>query len=137
MDAMSAGRAILERQMIKSTKVAPPYSLLAILDPNGGQAPDPVRGAQILSTPSCITVACFMSQDGETKVALGPDREVDTGRVAAFDGMLETPNRAVVVSTVECEIVLELPVPNTRTRVRIWVNRPKEPDDVVIGLDCS
>jgi hypothetical protein len=33
--------------------------------------------------------------------------------------------------------VLELPVPNTRTRVRIWVNRPKEPDDVVIGLDCT
>ena len=72
-----------------------------------------------------------------TKVTLGPDRAVDTGRVAAFDGILETPNRAVVVSTVESEIVLELPVPNTRTRVRIWVNHPTEPDDVAIGLDCT
>jgi hypothetical protein len=118
-----------------STKVAPPNSLLFISDPDGGVAPEPVSGAQILSTPSCISVACLMFQDGETEVTLGPAREVDPGSFAAFDRLLETPNRTVVVSTVDGDTVLEARVPRSMTRVRIWVNRPKEPDQVVIGLE--
>jgi hypothetical protein len=118
-----------------STKVAPRNSLLFISDPNGGVAPEPVRGAQILSTPSCISVACLMFQDGETEVTLGSAREVGPENFAAFDGLLETPNRAVVVSTVEGDTVLEARVPRLMTRIRIWVNRPREPDRVVIGLD--
>jgi len=120
--------------MIKSAKIAPPNSLLFISDPNGGEAPDPVRGALVLSTPSCISVACLMWQDGKTEVSLGSDVEVDESWIAAFDGMLETPNRSVVVSTVEGDAVLEAYVPRTRTRVRIWVNRPSEPDKVSISL---
>lgn len=120
--------------MVKSVKIAPPNSLLFISDPNGGEAPDPVRGAPVLSTPSCISVACLMWQDGETEVSLGSDVKVDETRIAAFDGMLETPNRSVIVSTVEGDTVLEAHVPRTRTHVRVWVNRPREPDKVTIEL---
>jgi hypothetical protein len=76
-----------------------------------------------------------MFQDGETEVTLGSAREVGPENFAAFDGLLETPNRAVVVSTVEGDTVLEARVPRLMTRIRIWVNRPREPDRVVIGLD--
>jgi hypothetical protein len=65
---------------------------------------------------------------------LGGANEVNSGGRAAFDGNLETPNRIVIVSTVERETILSTKVSNTVTRVRIWVNRPNEPDIVIIGV---
>jgi hypothetical protein len=108
--------------------------LLFISDPNGGVGPDFVKGRLILSTSSCISVGCRMFADGETLVLLGPAIELDPGEPPAFDGMLATPNRAVVVSTVERHTVLETSVPDTRTRVRIWVDEPVEPDKVIVGI---
>ncbi len=75
-----------------------------------------------------------MFADGETLVLLGPATELDPGEPPAFDGMLDTPNRAVVVSTVERQTVLETRVPGTRTRVSIWVDEPVEADKVIVGL---
>jgi len=72
--------------------------------------------------------------DGETEIILGPIIEVNPNAQPAFDGILETPKFSVVVSTVERETILSSSVPSTRTRVRIWVNHPTEPDKVQIGL---
>ena len=72
--------------------------------------------------------------DGETEVTLCMVRDVNRREPPAFDAMLATPSRVVVVSTVEHETILEQPVLATFTRVRIWVNDPKFPDKVIIGL---
>ena len=119
--------------MISSVKIAPPNSLLFISDPNGGVAPFPVKGAQVLATNSCVSIACYPSIDGETAVTLGPSQDVNPGSSPVFDGNLETPNRSIVVSTVEREVVLKEDVPEMTTRVRAWVNKPLMPDQVVIG----
>ena len=116
-------------------RVAPPNSLLVVSDTDGWIPPEFVPGVLILSSSSCITVGCRMFADGETQVFLGPASELDPGKPPAFDGMIETPNRKVVVSTVEHETVLETRVPGTRTHVRIWVDDPREPDNVIIGVD--
>ena len=116
-------------------KIRPANSLLFISDPEGGSPPVPIRGPMILATPSCISVACYPEQDGPTEIILGAAREVDPGSKPAFNGDLETPNRAVVVSTVERETVLESDVADTRTHVRIWLNHPRWPDKVVIGVE--
>jgi hypothetical protein len=76
-----------------------------------------------------------MWQDGETDVTLGLAREVDPVAMPAFDGPLETPSRLVVIWTVEGKIVLKASVQDTHTRIRIWVNHPREPDRVIIGLE--
>lgn len=120
--------------MYTYARVAPPNSLLVISDRDGWTPPRFEPGVLILSSSSCITVGCRMFADGETLVLLGPAAELDPGEPPAFDGMLDTPNRAVVVSTVERDIVLETSVPDTRTRVRIWVDEPVEPDKVIVGL---
>ena len=120
--------------MPSSTKISPPNSLLFVSDVDGGDAPYPERGPLILSTPSCISVACYPEQDGPTEVILGKIEEVDPGDRSAFDGDMETPNRSVVVSTVERETILELDVSDTRTHVRIWVSHPRWPDKVIIGV---
>jgi hypothetical protein len=120
--------------MYLATKVRPVNSLLFISDPNGGEPPIPVRNTRIRSTSSCISVSCSSEQDGPTEVILGMAQEVDPGTDPVFDRDLETPNRAVVVSTVERETVLEAKVPGKRTHVRIWVNHPRWADKVIVGL---
>jgi len=120
--------------MYTSTKVRPVNSLVFISDPAGGVVPEWERDTLILSTPSCISVGCYPEQDGPTEVVLGKAQEVDPGRAPAFDGDLETPHGAVTVSTVEGNAILESKVLETRTRVRIWVNHPRWPDKVVVGV---
>jgi len=120
--------------MISKIKIAPPNSLVFISDSNGGVPPRPVRGAWILSTPSCISVGCLTFADGETEFTLGPSEAVIGADPLRFDGELETPHRTVIVSTVEDKTILKAQVPTTKTRVRIWTNRPTHPDKVTIGL---
>lgn len=120
--------------MHSSVKIRPVNSLLFVSDPNGGVDPEPVRGPMILSTPSCISFRCFPEQDGATEVMLGDAVDVHVGREPAFDGDLETPNRVVVVSTVELKIILQHAVAETRTRVRIWLSHPQWPEKVTIAL---
>lgn len=120
--------------MRSTARVAPPNSILFISDSSGGDVPEPIWGQLILSTPSCISVGCLMFLDGETEVTLGSADEVNPGELPPFDADLKTPNRDVTVWTVEREVVLKTAVPGSKTRVRIWVNHPTEPDRVIIGL---
>ncbi len=75
-----------------------------------------------------------MFQDGETEVTLGAARDVDPGGPPVFDGVLETPSKAVIISTAEHETVMNANVPTQSTRVRIWTNHPTEPDRIIVGL---
>jgi hypothetical protein len=93
--------------MATSTRIAPPNSLLIISDPARGETPEMKRGPRIWVTPSCIAIGCLAFMDGETEVTLGKSADVDPGGAPAFDGWLDTANRAVVVSTIEGKIVFE------------------------------
>jgi hypothetical protein len=121
--------------MSTSATIRPINSLLFISDRDGGEVPEWVRDELILSTPSCIALGCYPEPDGPTTVTLGPLWQVEHDEKPAFSGYLETPNRAVAVSTVDQQTVMDAKVPNTRTHVRIWVNHPKWPDKVTIGLE--
>jgi hypothetical protein len=120
--------------MHNTIRIAPPNSLLFVSDVDGGTPPEITRRGRLWTTSSCIAVGCLAFMDGETEVSLGQARDVDPGGQPAFDGVLETPNRAVMVSTAEGEKVLDAGVPGKSTRVRIWTNHPTEPDRVIIGL---
>lgn len=124
-----------EAAVISYVKIAPPNSLLFVSDADGGKPPIPVRGAQILATSSCLSIACYPWIDGETAVTLGPRHEVDPGTTPAFDGELKTPSRTLVISTVDQKTILSETVPGILTRVRAWVNRPSMPDQVIVGFE--
>jgi hypothetical protein len=86
-------------------------------------------------TPSCITTGVFPEIDGPTQIVLGDAKEVDPGIKVAFDGMLETPHHAVVITTVDSdEPFLSLAVAGPHTRVRIWHSDPLWPEIVTIGV---
>lgn len=72
--------------------------------------------------------------DGETEIVLGSYGSVDTDKELVFEGLLQTPNRKLVVRTVRGVTLLELPVPTTETKVMIWVNDSSEPDRIAVGV---
>jgi hypothetical protein len=72
--------------------------------------------------------------DGETMIKLGPAAEVDPGSRPAFEMILSTPTRTVAVMTIEWTILLKAGVPDSSTRVRVWTNRARWPDKVLIGF---
>jgi hypothetical protein len=116
-------------------KVAPPNSLVLITDVQRGEVPekiDPELGFG--STDSCIAVACLPDMDGETMIKLGPAGEVDPGHRPAFETILSTPTHTVAVMTIEWAVLLKTGVPASSTRVRVWTNRARWPDNVLIGL---
>jgi hypothetical protein len=121
--------------MPETIRIAPSNSLLFIEDISGGEIPVTVGPARLWSTSSCIAIGCLASMDGETEVTLGASDQVSPEWEPAFDGILKTPTRKVVVSTVEGDNVLVADVASERTRVRIWTNHPIEPDKVSIGLN--
>ena len=90
--------------------------------------------SRIASTSSCIAVGCEAELDGDTHFRIGDDETVRLSDPPVFAGVLDTPNKKVSVWTTDVEKVLEAKVRTNRTRVRIWGNRPKFPDDIVIGL---
>ena len=70
--------------------------------------------------------------NGETKITIGEPLATDDR--PAFDGFLDTPRRKVAVWTVECQQLLEMSVPTTRTKIRVWTNDPLEPDEIYVGV---
>jgi hypothetical protein len=124
-----------EVAVASSVKIAPPNSLIFVSDIDGGMPPYPVRGGEILSTGSCISIGCYPEVDGETEITLGSRKEVDPGGAPIFDGTLETPNRVIVISTVDGKAILREKVSGTTTRVRAWLNRRSLPDTVIVGFE--
>ncbi len=113
----------------------PVNSIVFISGPDGGQAPHPVWGAQVLATSTCISVACYPEQDGPTTVALGDMREVDSGAPASFEANLETSGGCVVVSTADRQTILQKPINKNNVHIRIWLNHPKWADNIVVGIE--
>ena len=118
--------------MTGSIAITPPNSLIVIAGGPTRDAPTTMGGLSIASTRSCVIVSCLMFQDGETRVTLG--QPLKTDERPSFDGFLDTPHHRVAAWTVEWEEVLGTRVPTTRTRIRIWTNRQREPDDVYVGI---
>jgi hypothetical protein len=119
----------------KSISIAPANSLLFISDPDGGETPEISRGTRLWSTRSCIAVGCYPFMDGPTTVTIGPSDEVGTDKPATFVAQLATPNRRVIVSTSEREVLLEADTRGPNTKVMIWTNDPLTPDSVIVGID--
>jgi hypothetical protein len=120
--------------MSTSLKIAPPYSLVLICDPEEAEIPKSMEGGIIASTSSCIAVGCRAEIDGETEIVLGSVSEVDPDDEPIFQGHLKTPSYKIAVQTALDETILEMPVRDRQTAVRVWVNNRREPDKVIIGV---
>ena len=121
--------------MKEKISFAPPNCIFFLDDPRSGEIPEiDSRPVHIWSTRSCIIVGCLAFMDGETEFILSDSADDAPKGDSAFDGVLDTPSRAVEVSTSEREILLHREVPSHFTRVRIWTDHPTEPEHILVVL---
>jgi hypothetical protein len=120
--------------MAIATAVSPPYSIILIVDPSDGEIPSSLNGGLVAATPSCIAVGTRAEDDGLTRISLGSAAELDHGDQLVFEGKIDTPTQKVCVRSVLGVRWLELAVSERQTAVRVWVNDPREPDQIVIGI---
>ena len=120
--------------MAASTRIAPPNSLVLVMDSRGGEIPACMNESLISATDSCIGVACRAEDDGETEICLGVSSIVDPGERPVFEGRIGTPSRRIAVRTVLGTTLLEVAVSAAATSVRIWANDSTEPDRVIVGI---
>jgi hypothetical protein len=118
-----------------SVRLAPPNSLLLVLDPRSGVLPLSMDGSSVASTDSGLAVGTVAEQDGETTVWLGRSRDlpVDRSLSLAWTGSLRTTGR-VAILTVYNEVVVEIAAPPVAT-VQVWTNDPVEPDVVCVTVE--
>jgi len=116
--------------------IAPPNSVLLIMDRSVGQIPDGMAGALVASTPTCVAIGTLSEHDGTTHVTLD-DASGSSNSTPTFDGVLDTPGRRLAVCSVLDEVVLEIAVATERTRIRIWANDQAEPNEIQILASAS
>lgn len=89
----------------------------------------------IVSTEDCINVSALPWNEGETAITLARFEELPTQAAPPnFDGVLNTPEYRVDLFDANIPEILSVKVPDTRTRVRVWMNRPLCPDEVIVAL---
>jgi hypothetical protein len=68
---------------------------------------------------------------------MGTIGQVDPEYQPLFEGELETPSQCLEIQSVEGETLLRTSVPSYRTRVLIWVNDTREPDEITVGIEAE
>ena len=120
--------------MALTKRMAPPNSVVLVSDVDGGEIPRTMGGSLVSATNTCVAVGCLSEDDGETEFMLAPLSELDRADKPVYEGMLRTPKRHVVIRSVLGEHLLELPVLQELTKIKVWANDAKEPDNVVVGV---
>lgn len=111
--------------------IAPPNSLVFVMDHSSGVVPELVRDVGISANSTCIAVGTLAAPDGSTNIAFD-DRPPEEAGAPQYDGVVLVPTGTLSVCTVLDEIVLSRRIDAERARVRIWTNHPMEPDEIVI-----
>lgn len=119
--------------MAQTRTINPFHPFVVISDVGRGILPEFVEGKLVLSTDTAVSVGCRANVEGDTTISLRSAAEVAPREGLVFDGVLKTPMRKLVVSTVEDDEVLGVDVSSRETRVRIWANGLRFPDEIVIG----
>ena len=119
---------------MRSLKLAPPHSVILVMDPSARDLPKSMNGSLVSATPSAISIGTLAEVDGETEIRLGSDEEVDPMTAPFFVGELNTPTGVVSIRTVLDRELLSLDVGRERVTLRVWVNDSTEPTVVCIGV---
>jgi hypothetical protein len=118
----------------KSISLRVPNAVFFVTGLDAPEMPKIEREGTVWSTSSCVAIGCTPDVDGETRIAIGSPGQLSVTGKLVLDSHLPTPSRLVRFNIVPGKTILEQEVSGTTTRVRVWVNDPKEPNDITIGL---
>lgn len=116
-------------------EIAPPNSVVLLMDRSVGEIPDAMSGRLVAATSTCVAVGTLSEHDGLTRITLADESAEGATDRLVFDGMLETPSGTLSVCSVLDEVVLQIAVQSARTRVHIWADDDTEPANlrIVVG----
>jgi hypothetical protein len=121
--------------MRHTARISPVNSIVFIRGGRDDVPPLPIWGAQILATNSCVSVVCYPEIDGPTDIVFGDVKEVGLDRPPDFEGILRTPDRKVVLTTVDDQTILDVPVLAKLTVLKIWRSHPCWSEIVTVGTE--
>lgn len=115
-------------------RIAPEYCSFYVAGSTNVDVPIGGEPRTVRASRDCLNVSCLNAQDGDTAIFLGWAVEFQRSEKPIYDGMLNTQSGMVVLFDANMPEILTMAVSTSETRVRIWVNRPDEPDRIKIGL---
>ena len=127
----AVGAEEAERQVMPFADIAPPNSLIFIMDTTNDDIPD-VDGGVIVSSSTCVVVGTLSEASGTTCINLDSGKLRNPNQAPIFDGVLETPSGAIAVMSSHDESLLQVVVEGSQTRVQVWANDNSEPDQIDI-----
>lgn len=118
--------------MKESITLAPPNSLILVMDISFGELPDDMGGRLVSFTDSCVAVGTLSEVDGDTTIIMTNSLDgVGLGEMV-FDGILKVPKKELSVCSVRNEKLLTLELSSEEAHVQIFANDPSEPDEIVV-----
>ena len=91
------------------------------------------RKGGVLTSNDCINIPALYWNDGDTHVAIGPYSEIKEAREPDSDSVLNTPDlEFILFDAIDPQFAI-VQVPSDKTRIRVWIDHPTEPENVVIA----
>ena len=120
---------------VQRMSIAPEYVSFYVAGRRNVRIPTHMDRRGVLSSKDCILIPAYYWSDGDTNVTFGSISEMTGIRKPDFDGILNTPNNELILfDAIEPEFA-SAHVPSTKTRIRVWIDHPIEPENVVIAWE--
>lgn len=122
-------------EAMKSVTIAPPNSLIFIMDHAFGEIPESMGHGLVTSTDSCVAVATLCEFDGATTVIVGTDPQGVGAEILVFEGHLTIPSKQLSVCSALDEELLSMEVSTSHVHLKVYANDATEPNFITILVD--
>ena len=122
--------------MKKEITIAPPNSLVLLMDYENGEIPEGFNGGLISSTSSCVAIGTLPEIDGLTYLKLSDDTPCLESKkmTLIFDGTIYLGGTEISLCTSENQVLISLKVRSGKNRVEIYANDKLVPDRIFIFI---
>ena len=118
---------------VETLTIAPAYLSIYVAGRNKVDIPMHMDRQGIFSSPHCINVPAYDWNRGDTNITFGPFDELEETTKPTFDGTIDTPDKRLIVFGALVPEYVSTTVSTTKTRIRIWLDHPIEPSNVIIA----
>lgn len=118
---------------VQRLSIAPEYVSFYAAGRRDVRIPTHMDRRGVLSSKDCILIPALYYYEGDTHVTFGPVSEITEAGKPDFDGILNTPNKELILFDANEPQYAIATVAAERTRIRIWMDHPHEPEHVTIA----
>lgn len=118
--------------MQESITLAPPNSLILIMDYDFGELPEDIGNQLIAFTDSCVAVGTLSEVDGNTTITLTDDQEHGKHGEMFFEGTLKIPSHELSICSTDNVQLLAMQLSKPEIKIKIIANDASEPDNIIV-----